>query len=269
VTVEGAGKDHMSKGGSHDLTSLVAERVLNYPVPYSIAYEWMLIGGRKMSSSKGVGFAAGDMLEILPATLLRFLLVKMNIRQQTNFDPTDPETIPKLFDDYQRYAEAYAAKSDADMARVFELSQIEGIKEPPKVRFSVLAQWVQMPNMQKKIKEEGLEEWAKYARTWLERFAPESEKFVVQEELPEAARALSDNQKTFLKTLAENITDGMSPEAFQTKLYDLIKSQGLPSKDAFGAIYLALLGKNHGPKAAWLIMSLDQEFVKKRFTEMS
>lgn len=268
VTVEGAGKDHMSSGGSHDLTSLVAKRVLHYPVPYPIAYEWMLIGGRKMSSSKGVGYAAGDMLEILPPTLLRFLLVKMNIKQQTNFDPTDPEVIPKLFDDYQRYAEAYVNKSDADMARVFELSQIDGVKLPPSVRFSVLTQWVQMPNMQEKIKEEGLEEWAKYAQIWVERFAPDEEKFVVQQEVPEAAKELSQEQKAFLTRLTDEIKEGVSAEDFQIALYNLSKEMGLSSKDSFAAIYSALLGKNHGPRAAWLILSLDRDFVVRRFSEI-
>jgi len=65
ITVEGAGKDHMSKGGSHDLASQICKRVINYPVPYPVAYEWLLVGGRKMSSSKGVGTSAKDILELL------------------------------------------------------------------------------------------------------------------------------------------------------------------------------------------------------------
>lgn len=269
VTVEGAGKDHMSKGGSHDLASLVCERVLHYPVPYPVSYEFMLIGGKKMSSSKGRGFAAADMVKILPPELVRFLIVKMDIRKQTNFDPTDPDVIPHLFDEYQRYAEAYFNKTDEEMARVFELSQIDGVKKPPSVRFSILAQWVQMPNMQEKIKEEGLEEWAKYARIWVEQFASEKDTFVVQEHLPEAARSLSHEQKEYLKKLAEQLDGAGNAEDFQTKLYDIAKKMNLSPKDAFSAVYLSLLGKNHGPKAAWLILSLNREFVKKRFEEVS
>lgn len=268
VTVEGAGKDHMSSGGSHDLTSLVAKRVLQYPIPYPISYEWMLIGGRKMSSSKGVGFAAGDMLEILPPTLLRFLLVKMNIKQQTNFDPTDPETIPKLFDEYQKYADAYFAKSHEDMARVFELSQIGEVIKPPLVRFSVLSQWVQMPNMHDTIKKEGLEEWANYAKIWVERFAPEAERFMIQEELPEEAKNLNDEQKMFLKAVAELLENTWEAEDLQKAIYEKAKELGVPSKDAFSAIYLPLLGKSHGPKAGWLILSLDKVFVQSRFTSV-
>lgn len=269
VTVEGAGKDHMSKGGSHDLATQVAERVLQYPVPYPVGYEFMLIGGKKMSSSKGRGFAAADILTILPPELARFLLVRMDIKKQTNFDPSEPETIPKLFDEYQKAAEAYFNKTDEDLARIFELSQVGEVKRPPSVRFSVLAQWIQMPNMEESIKKEGLEEWATYTRVWLERFAPESEKFFVKEEIPQESKNLSEKQKEFLQKVAKEIDTTTDAESFQKQLYELGKEMEISSKDAFAAIYLSLIGKNHGPKAGWLLLSLDKDFVKKRFEEIT
>lgn len=264
VTIEGAGKDHMSKGGSYDLATLVCERVLHYPVPYPVSYEFMLIGGKKMSSSKGRGFAASEMLDILPPELVRFLIVKMNPRQQTNFDP-DGETIPRLFDEYQEYAEHYFAGDKDEKARIFELSQINGIKKPPAVRFSVLAQWVQMPNMQEKIQQEGLEEWAHYARVWVEKFAPEKDTFKVQTEMPQEALALSSQQKDFLREIAALLDGAQDADEFQQAIYEKAKELGISSKDAFAAIYLSLLGKNHGPKAGWLILSLEKAFVKQRF----
>lgn len=269
VTIEGAGKDHMSAGGSHDLASQVATRVLKYPVPYKIAYEWILIGGRKMSSSRGVGVAASDMLEILPAELIRFLIVKMDIRKQTNFDPAEKNTIPNLFDEYQKAADAYFKKGDSDLARIFELSQINKIQRPASVRFSVLAQWVQMPNMQKAIEEQGLWEWAKYAQIWIEKYAPESERFSIQKKMPEQAKNLTDAQKEFLKRISLELDRQWEAENFQKEIYEWGKEFGISSKDAFTAIYLSLLGKDHGPKAAWLVLSLDKEFVKERFQQVS
>lgn len=266
VTVEGAGKDHMSSGGSHDLAKLVCERVLHYPVPYPVSYEFMLIGGKKMSSSKGQGFAAGDILKILPPELARFLIVKMDIRQQTNFDPSEKDTIPRLFDEYQRAADAYFHKTDEELARVFELSQVNEIKKPPAIRFSMLAQWVQMPNMQDAIKKENLEEWAKYARFWIENYAPESEKFLVQAHLPEQAKSLSDKQKNYLHKIADELKKDWEPEDFQKEMYEWGKDLGLSSKETFSAIYTALLGKDYGPRAAWLILSLDRNFIINRFS---
>ena len=47
------------------------------------------------------------------------------------------------------------------------------------------------------------------------------------------------------------------------------KEKGISTKDAFAAIYTSLIGKDHGPKAAWLILSLDKTFVRNRFSEVS
>jgi lysyl-tRNA synthetase class 1 len=269
VTVEGAGKDHMSAGGSHDIAEQFCNRIFHYPVPFAVGYEFLLIGGKKMSSSKGRGFAAADMTSILPPELVRFLIVKMDPRQQTNFDP-DGDTIPRLFDEYQEYARHFIDKKDDDQARIFELSQIGGVAIPPlDIRFSTLAQWVQMPNMQSKITELGLEKWAKYARIWIERFAPENDKFIVQTELPSIVLELSQQQKDFLATVTTLLDNTWDAEALQKAIYEKAKEMEVPSKDAFGAIYTALLGKANGPKAGWLILSLDSEFVKQRFIDAS
>ena len=268
VTVEGAGKDHMSAGGSHDVAKLVCERVINYPVPYPIAYEWLLVGGRKMSSSRGVGTSASEMLEILPPELIRFLMVRIKVNTQINFDPSEEQIIPSLFDDYQKAADAYFDKSNEDLARIFELSQVDKIQKPPKIRFQVLAQWVQMPNMEEEIKKEGLEEWAKYARNWVENYASESEKFTVQIAIPPAVKELSNEQKELLKKLVQELDKKWNGEELQTRIYEVGKELEIGGQAAFAAIYISLLGKNHGPKAAWLILSLDKDFVKKRFTEV-
>ena len=155
------------------------------------------------------------------------------------------------------------------MARAFELSQIGEVKKMPTTRFSVLAQWVQMPNMQEHIKKEGLEEWAEYAKVWIETYAPDSEKFLVQKEVPDAVKNLSDKQKELLQKIASELEYAKDAEEFQTEIYEFGKALGLRGKETFAAIYVSLLGKDHGPKAAWLILSLDKEFVKKRFTELS
>ena len=268
VTIEGAGEDHMSRGGSHDLASLICERVINYPTPHPLPYAFFLIGGRKMSSSKGRGSSASEMLEILPPELLRFLMVKTKISQQINFDPAR-DTIPNLFDEYQKAADAYFGKKDKDLARIFELSQVDKIKKPSDIRFSVLAQWVQMPNMDDAIKKEGLEEWAKYAKIWVEKYAPESEKFLIQQSLPESVKNLSDKQKEYLRKISLELNKSWKPEDFQINLFEWAKELDLPSKDAFSAIYLPLLNKSYGPKAGWIILSLDKEFVKKRFLDVA
>ena len=268
VTIEGAGKDHASAGGSYDIAMRIYSDVFKKEQPLKFAYEFFLSGGKKMSSSKGLGLTGEDLLEVLLPQIVRFLMIKTEPNRAVEFTPKNTLVIPTLFDEYQKAADAYFGKGDKDLARIFELSQIEKIKKPPSVRFSVLAQWIQMPNMKDKIKEEGLEEWAKYARVWLEKYAPESEKFEVKKELPETVKNLTDKQKELLKRIASEIDKEKNAEEFQAKIYEIGKELGLNGKETFAAIYSALIGKDHGPKAAWLILSLDKEFVKKRFHEI-
>ena len=273
VTVEGAGKDHMSAGGSHDLAIQISERVLHSEVPYPLPYEFFLVGGKKMSSSRGLGSSAQEMLEILPPEILRFLMVRTRLNSTIDFEP-EGETIPRLFDDYQRCARAYyegaSTPPEKDFARIFELSALERPVPPPTVRFSTLCQWVQMPDMTAEIAAAEAEVWAPYARVWLERFAAEEDRFTISEDLPVGVTDLSGTQKDFLGHLAavlEDLPTTLEPEIFQSQIYDLGKVAGLNGKQTFSAIYLSLLDKDHGPKAAWLLLSLERNFLVNRFRD--
>ena len=109
----------------------------------------------------------------------------------------------------------------------------------------------------------------KVSKTWLDKYAPESVKFTVQEKLPENARKLNCKQKEFLKKITQEINKNWKAEEFQKMLYEWRKEFGISSKDAFSAIYTVLLDKDHGPKAGWLILSLDKDFIKQRFLSIS
>lgn len=268
VTIEGAGKDHASAGGSYDIAMNICQDVFHATPPLKLAYEFFLWNGKKMSSSKGIGLTAHELLDVIPPQMARFLMIKTKPNQAVEFNPYQTQIIPKLYDEYQAAAQSFAKKEHSDEARAFALSQIGEVEKVPSIRFTTLAQWVQMPNMESEIEKEGLEKWATYAKVWIEKYAPDSEKFLVQKDLPEVAADLSAVQKQFLEKVAQELDKEWDPEDFQTRIYDIGKELGLGGKDAFAAIYLSLIGKNHGPKAGWLILSLDKEFVKKRFQEV-
>ncbi len=261
VTIEGAGKDHASAGGTYDVARKIVKDVFGIEPPLALPYEFFLSGGKKMSSSRGVGLDGEDLLKVLPAEIVRFLMIKAEPNHAVEFSPFGTDAIPNLYDEYQ--------KSAKEKSRVFELSQTGERNNFSNIRFSVLAQWVQMPNMEEQIKKEGLEEWAKYARVWVEKYAPDDEKFTVQKELSEQAKNLSNKQKELLAKIAGELEKKWEGEDLQTRIYEIGKELGLKGSETFAAIYVALLGKNHGPKAAWLILSLDKAFVKKRFEDAS
>ena len=126
-----------------------------------------------------------------------------------------------------------------------------------------------MPNMEEEIEKQGLQEWAEYARVWVERFAPDEDKFEVKKDLPESVKNLSEKQKQLLSKISDELNKDWDGEEFQIKIYETGKELELSGKETFQAIYKALLDKDHGPKAAWLILSLDKNFVRSRFQEAS
>ncbi len=289
VTIEGAGKDHMTRGGSHDVASAIVERIFNYPTPYPIAYEWFLIGGRKMKSSLGVGTPAEELVEIIRPDLARFLMVRPHFRQQLNFDPGG-ETIPSLYDEYDRAADAYfGAKAAAtpaeaeafrDLGRTFYFSRTNG--EQPRsyrVRFAKLAYAMQMPTVNVEAMAETekgapltdadraeLQQRTVDARRWLHTYAPEQYRFEVQASMPSSS--LSEAQRTFLGQLAEIVAQReWRGEELHARIHSLKTELGLRPKDAFAAIYLAFLGKESGPQAGWFLAALDRAFVLGRLQE--
>lgn len=267
VTIEGAGKDHASAGGTYDVARKIVKDVFSQEPPLWLPYEFFLYDGKKMSSSKGLGLTGEELLEVLPPELVRFLMIKTEPNTAVEFNPFGTQIIPKLFEDYQKAALEFENNSASDIARAFELSQIGEVRLPPQFRFLTLAQWVQMPNMEEEIKKEGLLEWAKYARVWVERYAPEKDKFMIQENLPDVS-SLSLDQKKYLKELIALFDKDMTAEELQVAIYEKSKEMEIKSTDAFRAIYIVFLGKDHGPKAAWMLQSLEKDFVKRRLSEI-
>ena len=111
------------------------------------------------------------------------------------------------------------------------------------------------------------EERVAAARAWLETYAPESAIVAVQHDaLPHAAASLSEDQQRFLAMLS-NEAEGEAPtggEAWQDLIFRTAKQEGVAPRRAFEAIYLAFLGRPNGPRAGWLVASLDPEFVYRR-----
>ncbi|MCL5407008.1 MAG: lysine--tRNA ligase [Patescibacteria group bacterium] len=281
--IEGEGKDHFASGGSRDIADIIFREVFKKTPPYDIRYEHILIGGAKMSSSKGLGVTAKDMADFLPGNILRFLFVRTRYKRAIDFQP-EGETIPLLYDEFDRAWMAYNTDPKLDLSRAFYYTEIDPDKKQLKylLRFSKIAYMLQMPHVDifeyaKVEKEEDLTEIERQeiedrimvAKVWLEKFAPESYKFTICEKLPEIAKEISAQQKEFLKKILETIkSKDFTGEDLHQEIHQIKKETGIPPRDAFSAIYLVFLGKDSGPQAGWLLASLDKNFVLKRLEEV-
>ncbi len=108
VTIEPNGKDLATAGGSRERSDAIAREVFDREPPRNFPYEFLNIGGRKMSTSKGRGAAAHRFTEIVPAEQTRFLFVRNRPESAIEFDPEGTDAIPRLFDEFDRLAAATA-----------------------------------------------------------------------------------------------------------------------------------------------------------------
>ncbi len=287
VTFEEAGKDLMTAGGSRERSNALFAAVWEKQPPAGIAHEFINVGGRKMGSSTGIGAAAHELVEVYPGEVIRFLMLRTRPQTAIEFDPGG-NSLPRLMDEYDRCADAYIAAPDSDFGRIWALSQLSARPEPVafRVRFSVLADWVQLPRIEPQsegqsrkgspLNEPEARELARrvaLAKAWVERWAPDEARFSVTASLPSAASELDGAQRAFLASVADEVSRTREPEAMQARLYDLAKDCGLVtaegkvSRDAFAAIYRAFLGRPSGPRAAWFLVALDPGFAVARLRE--
>jgi len=283
--IEGEGKDHAASGGARDVANSIFLKIFKKTPPYDIPYEFFLIGGAKMSSSKGQGATAYEMAEFLPVNLLRFLFTRTKYKKAIDFNP-EGDTIPLLYDEFDRCLLEFNLNPKSDFGRAFYFSEIDpsfssrGLKYL--LRFSKIAYMLQMPKIDifeyaNKEKGSALTEIEKteinnriaIAKKWLEKFAPENYKFSIQDKLPAEARDLSLIQKEFLGKILDVIREKDWPgEGLHEKIHQIKEEMQISPRDAFSAIYLTFIGKDSGPQAGWLLASLDKKFVINRLKEV-
>ena len=287
VTYEEGGKDLLTAGGSRDRANELYREIWKREPPAGLVHEFFNIGGKKMSTSKGVGTSATELVELYPGEIVRFLLLRTHPKRAVEFDPAG-NTLPRLYDEYDRCAEAYLEDPRSDFGKSWKLSQLTLDAKPIlfRVRFGTVADWLQIPSIEphaeaakrKKVpltadETADLDRRIGLATVWLERWAPEEARFAVATALPPSTALLTDPQREFLTRATAEIGRVTDPEAMQARLYEIAKEVGLTTADgkvtkaAFEALYYSFIGKQNGPRAAWLLVTLDPAFVRQRMTE--
>lgn len=288
VAVEGGGKDLSTKGGARDVANHIAKEVYGVHPPVDIPYEFFLVGGKKMSTSKGGASSAREIADLMPPEIFRLALIGKDPMRTVEFDPRG-DTLPVLFDTHDRLARKYFDGEGDDDARLFRLlhppDERDDLTDHFRPRFSQIAFLVQMPHVDMvaevgRLKGEKLtgtekqeiEYRAEYARAWLEQYAPEDFKFELQTEaVPEAARVLTDEQKHALKRVLAYVQGqaSLDGQELHTVLHDIRKELEIDPKAFFSALYLVFLGRESGPKAGWFLSVLDRDFLLERLQAVS
>src|SRR5829696_4790859 len=256
VTFEPFGKDHTSRGGSTDTADRMSREVFHNRVPGRYEYEWIGLKGRgDMSSSRGIVLLPKDLLRIMPPGAVRRIILGRNPARR--FDIDLEGGFPRFMDEYR----AEAGEPYVPFTHLVTVAQTVGVDT------EAAAQMLRRGGYEEAVGE-GLADDLRYARNWAAEWAPESMRLGLLDpaESEQAAAALDDEQREYLREVSARLRAEMDGEAIQDVLYSTAIERGLKPKRAFAAVYRVLLGKTSGPKAGPFIAGLTLDQVSERFS---
>jgi lysyl-tRNA synthetase class 1 len=297
VTCEPAGKDHSVKGGSYDTGLEVSRRVFDWPGPVKVPYEWVRIGGRDMSTSEGIVFTPRVWLSTAPPELYRYLLLKTDLTRAINIQP---ERIPDMIDEYERFERVYYGVEDADATKR-ELAQLvyplclSGDLSPeyiPKLPFKfatvisqltdILGHKVTLEKCEQALKKQyGLEEVPQEAKAlieprleralyWVREYGSERDRIEIAEEVPQdVLSTLTDSDREFLAKVVELLQqDDLDEDSLQSAIFEAARGVGIKDRRAFVVIYRILISRKSGPRLAPFITTLGRGWVADRIASV-
>ena len=284
VTIEGAGQDHSTKGGSRDVAMACLRAIFGQEPPLNCPYDFFLVGGAKMSSSKGVGVSSRGMADFLPPEVLRFLMIRTTPKHHVNFDSSEAHII-KVFNEFDRFHHRYFhdPKVTLEDKRVYELSRVSEEPDHWVADFQLVTALVQMPHLDAvnelekrkgspftELDRKHLDLRIRAAKYWIENYATEEEKTRLQDTVPARAQELTATQRAFLNKLGELLpSTKWEGDELQVSVFNAARLTPIDQPSAFKAIYRVLLDRTNGPKAGNFLSFLERDFVVRRCAELS
>ena len=174
-----------------------------------------------MSTSKGRGAAAHAIAEVVPPEQLRFLFLRHRPNHAIDFDPEGTDQIPRLFDEFDKFAAATAGREvKGDLPPGHEATFRYSLLDPGadvaaeaaafRPAFGHLALLIQLPGVdvvervqaekgsELTVHERALldERVRRAARAWLDTYAPESARLTIHREVGAAWRRRARRRAT-------------------------------------------------------------------------
>ncbi len=261
TSIEGAGIDHHTRGGSWDTCVAVFKKIFKKEPPIGYKYGFILFQGKKYSKSKGIGMGVSEMIRLLPPEIIKYMLLKPDLQENIDIDPT-PANLLRAFDDFQEAVKLSEKKpeglSRSEEKRVAAL-RISTDKINWKCQFLDIVLYYQIYGNWQRVAEvlndsAGIRYLAPYVSEWLAReFLPDEYNFKYKPQKP------SEDVRGLLHTLNED----MDALEIHNAVFEFAKQNNIEPKKLFKEVYLALIGKEHGPRVGKLIFAIGVNRIKQ------
>lgn len=299
VDIEPFGKDHATPGGSRDSCKDIAKNVMGLEPPFEIPYEWVGMSSEgsdlgDMSSSAFKGFTPREWLEMGEPQALRYVYLQANPSKRIVLDLSKMDIYHDHLDSgFRSYGQEQKDEPGELATRTFELSAVGSTpredmfilsyKEaslltqisPPEDKLDwVISRLSDTGILQKDLADDELEHLSGrlgLAENWVKKHAPETYQVELLERLPDEVRGeLTDDDIKSLGLFREALAQtDWNESALKDAMMQMTKGEGFPvnTRRFFRNLYLAMLGKEQGPRAAPFLSVLKKDFVLERLDD--
>ncbi len=275
VCSEGAGKEYESSNSSFWTNTEIVEKILGFPAPEPIFYEYLMIDSKKISASKGNVIYPSEWLEVARPETLRLIFLKKLMKSRS----FSWGSVPNLELEVDRLVEnpnKLLCFVEMDSKRVLFPQKLDystamflgQLFENNRDALGMLVHMGALTGKESEQEKAGLEERLCLAREFAKRHLPEQERisFAPLEKVPvgfigSGARAL------FPKT-ADLVEGAGSAEELQSNVFLLAKESNVSQGELFSSLYKAILGKPRGPKFGTLAFAFGLKKVAERLREI-
>ncbi|MFA5049736.1 MAG: lysine--tRNA ligase [Candidatus Micrarchaeia archaeon] len=269
TNLEGGGIDHHTRGGSYDTLVGIFREMFKEDPPIGYTWGMLLFEGKKYSKSKGIGMGIVELKELIPMRMIAYMLIKPDLTENIDIVPTK-ENLLKLYDEFERIGKlSDGIKTNEELEKVErpEQKKVQAYRLCPNktewnAPFSDVLLTYMIYRDFEKVKEilkdgKGIEYLKPYIKKWVEKdFVPEQYKFSY------AGRKTEDED---IKKILNDLEDNMGKDEIQNTIFEYSKRNDISPKEIFQKMYLALIGKERGPKLGNLIYTLGVAKIKKDF----
>lgn len=270
VDVEGAGVDHHTRGGSWDTAVAIHRRIFGKEPPIGFKYGFILIHGRKMSKSKGLG-DLNYVLSLVPPEILKYFLFKGGLEENKNFKD-DAASLLRLYEEFKHIGllieQEKKVKDEALAKKAYAyLLAVGRAKAELHISFADVLVLYQLYKSWDIVEEklgysEEVKKLSKYVENWIKL------NIVPKEYLIEFKPTPVTKHVEAVKDFAEKLSFKMKDVDIHNLVYEVARKHSINPKEFFKTLYVALLGQPYGPRLGRLIVALGVEKVKNTLLNM-
>ncbi|RLG18708.1 lysine--tRNA ligase [Nanoarchaeota archaeon] len=271
IVSEGAGKEYQVPCSAFWVNAEIVEKVLDFPAPVPIFYEYLTVGktGGKMSASEGNVIYPKEWLDVAEPSILK-LLYNKKVMKTRAFDMSQ---IPRLYDELDRIRDIYFGRKELNKTEKQHYKRLfETITEPKDIRvipysIAVMVSQLYSPDnaLDKAIsllesmghiknpteeEKDYIKLRLKLARNWVEKYGSPMRLNENPEPLPDQIKPMAEE---FIRAVESSSTE---KELYQ-KMFDIASN----NKEFFKWMYKTLIGKEYGPKLSTLVFALGKQKV--------